>query len=54
MPGEEASHRRQEWLEHEGPLLCPPHHIAVIGYAYDLDDDMITVQTHMDLLAKNL
>lgn len=54
MLEEEANHRRQEWPEHEQLLLCPPHHIVVNVYACDLDDDMITAQTHMDLLAKNL
>jgi hypothetical protein len=54
MPGEKANHRRQKWLENEGPLLCPPHHTVAIGDAYDLDDDMTTAQTHMHLQARNL
>jgi hypothetical protein len=54
MPGEEANHRMQEWLEHEEPLICPLHHIVAIGDAYDLGDEMTRVQTHTDLLARNL
>lgn len=54
MPEEKANHKRQKWPGHEELLLCPPHHTAAIGDAYDLDDDMTTTQTHMHLQARNL